>query len=99
MGEDGVDRTLVERVQRGDKRVGKNPAGYLVASIRSDYQAPAEYLPPAEAERLAEAESSAAEAERRRRRQARAEAVATAQALRAGLQAAGWQLAGLSALR
>ena len=23
-----------------DKRVGKNPAGYLVASIRADYQAP-----------------------------------------------------------
>lgn len=63
-------------VQQGDKRVGKNPAGYLVASIRSDYQAPAEYQPPAEAERLAEAESSAAEAERRRRRQARAEAEA-----------------------
>jgi hypothetical protein len=26
-----------------DKRVGKNPAGYLVASIRSDYQAPSDY--------------------------------------------------------
>jgi hypothetical protein len=26
-----------------DKRVGKNPAGYLVASIRSDYQAPVDY--------------------------------------------------------
>jgi hypothetical protein len=26
-----------------DKRVGKNPAGYLVASIRSDYQVPADY--------------------------------------------------------
>jgi len=26
-----------------DKRVGKNPAGYLVASIRSDYQAPGDY--------------------------------------------------------
>jgi hypothetical protein len=27
-----------------DKRVGKNPAGYLVASIRSDYQVPGDYL-------------------------------------------------------
>jgi hypothetical protein len=26
-----------------DRRVGKNPAGYLVASIRSDYQAPSDY--------------------------------------------------------
>ena len=26
-----------------DKRVGKNPAGYLVASIRSDYQAPGDF--------------------------------------------------------
>ena len=26
-----------------DKRVGKNPAGYLVASIRSDYQTPQDY--------------------------------------------------------
>ena len=27
-------------VRNEDRRVGKNPAGYLVASIRSDYQAP-----------------------------------------------------------
>ena len=26
-----------------DKRVGKNPAGYLVASIRADYQPPGDY--------------------------------------------------------
>jgi hypothetical protein len=35
-----------------DKRVGKNPAGYLVASIRSDYQAPTDFPaadPPAPA--------------------------------------------------
>ncbi len=32
-----------------DKRVGKNPAGYLVASIRADYQAPTDFptTPPA----------------------------------------------------
>lgn len=28
-----------------DKRVGKNPAGYLVASIRADYQAPGDFAP------------------------------------------------------
>lgn len=30
-----------------DKRVGKNAAGYLVASIRSDYQAPGDFPAPA----------------------------------------------------
>ena len=30
-------------LQNEDKRVGKNPAGYLVASIRSDYQVPGDY--------------------------------------------------------
>ena len=30
-------------VRNEDKRIGKNPAGYLVASIRFDYQAPADY--------------------------------------------------------
>jgi hypothetical protein len=30
-------------LRSADKRVGKNPAGYLVASIRSDYQAPGDY--------------------------------------------------------
>jgi hypothetical protein len=29
-----------------DRRVGKNPAGYLVVSIRSDYQAPGDYQTP-----------------------------------------------------
>jgi len=65
-------------VQGGDKRVGKNPAGYLVASIRGDYQAPPEYRPPAEADRLAGLEHAAGEAERGRRRRARAEAEAAA---------------------
>ncbi len=64
-------RTKIEvfdwMVKNGDKRVGKNPAGYLVASIRADYQAPEDYKPAAEAERLAEDERLAAEAERRRR--------------------------------
>ena len=30
-------------IQNEDRRVGKNPAGYLVASIRSDYQAPGDF--------------------------------------------------------
>ena len=30
-------------IHNEDKRVGKNPAGYLVASIRSDYQTPGDY--------------------------------------------------------
>ena len=61
-------------VQNEDKRVGKNPAGYLVASIRDDYQTPDDYEPPAEADRLAEVERLAAEAERRRRDRERQEA-------------------------
>lgn len=35
-------------IRNEDKRVAKNPAGYLVASIRADYQAPEDYQPPAE---------------------------------------------------
>ena len=30
--------------RNGDRRIGKNPAGYLVASIREDYQTPGDYL-------------------------------------------------------
>jgi Replication initiator protein A len=30
-------------LRNADKRVGKNPAGYLVVSIRSDYQVPGDY--------------------------------------------------------
>ncbi|MEW4571266.1 replication initiator protein A [Tautonia sp. JC769] len=54
-------------VARDDKRLAKNPAGYLVASIREDYQAPEGYVPPDDAEQLARAEASVAEEERRRR--------------------------------
>lgn len=35
-------------VRNEDKRVAKNPAGYLVASIRADYETPEDYPPPAE---------------------------------------------------
>jgi hypothetical protein len=45
----GRIRTKIEvfdwLLRNEDKRVGKNPAGYLVASIRSDYQVPADYQP------------------------------------------------------
>jgi hypothetical protein len=63
-------------VKNEDKRIGKNSAGYLVASIRSDYRAPDGFRPPEEAERVAEAERLAAEAERRRKERAQAEAEA-----------------------
>jgi hypothetical protein len=62
-----------------DKRVGKNPAGYLVASIRSDYQAPNDFPtegPAAGASKpgtkaRARAESQAEEARRGERQKAR----------------------------
>jgi hypothetical protein len=65
-------------VKNEDKRVGKNPAGYLVASIRADYQAPGDFQPAEEADRLAEAERLAAEAARHRRDREQAEAEAAA---------------------
>jgi hypothetical protein len=61
-------------LKKGDKRVGKNPAGYLVASIRERYSVPEGYTPPDEADRLAEAERQHAEDERRRRELELAEA-------------------------
>jgi hypothetical protein len=65
-----------------DKRVGKNPAGYLVASIRSDYQAPGDYQtragrarPSAEKSRrltaVAEAQRRARAEDQERREKAR----------------------------
>lgn len=47
----GLIRTKVEvfdwLVRNHDKRVGRNPSGFLVASIRSDYQKPDDFAPPA----------------------------------------------------
>ena len=60
-----------------DKRVGKNPAGYLVASIRADYQAPGDYPSPAAETKAAEAVEAARVAEASKleeRRTARVEA-------------------------
>lgn len=53
--------------ERKDKGLTKNPAGYLVSSIRDDYRAPEGYVPPDDAEHLARAEAAVAEEERRRR--------------------------------
>jgi hypothetical protein len=60
-------------VKNEDKRVGKNPAGYLVASIRSDYQAPSDFESTKEAEKKAEQLKKAAEQEKRQKRKNRDE--------------------------
>jgi replication initiator protein A len=73
-------------VRNEDKRVGKNPAGYLVASIRNDYRAPGDYPPPDAAARTAAAQRAAEEAVRRRKREERDEA-ARAKAREAELRA------------
>jgi hypothetical protein len=57
-------------VKNEDKRVGKNAAGYLVSSIRSDYQAPEEFAKVVKAE---EARKEAEEVDRRAKRKAREE--------------------------
>lgn len=70
-------------VSRKDKRVGRNPAGYLVKSIRDDYATPPGYVAAperarreaAEAEERVRREAAEAEADAREAaRQARAEA-------------------------
>src|SRR3984957_9436453 len=58
-------------VKNEDKRVGKNAAGYLVASIRSDYKAPDEYANVAKA---AEAKKEAEEVDTKAKKKARDEA-------------------------
>jgi hypothetical protein len=58
-------------VKNEDKRVGKNPAGYLVASIKSDYQAPGEFTDLAKAE---ETKKKAEEADNKAKKKARDEA-------------------------
>ena len=65
-------------VKNQDKRVGKNAAGYLVASIRSDYAAPTDFTEAgAKAKSAGKANSEASEAEeveRRRRHKVNQEA-------------------------
>jgi len=54
-------------VECGDRRIGKNAAGYLVSSIRSDYRAPDDFRAAGEVTKARAAER-AAEAERRRQK-------------------------------
>jgi Replication initiator protein A len=53
----GRIRTKIEvfdwLLRNEDKRIGKNPAGYLVASIRSDYKVPGDYQAQISTARLA----------------------------------------------
>jgi hypothetical protein len=58
-------------IENEDKRVGKNPAGYLVASIRADYQAPGDYQT---GKALEKANHARQEKERRHKAAAEAEA-------------------------
>jgi Replication initiator protein A len=71
----GRVRTKIEvfdwLLKNEDRRVGKNPAGYLVASIRSDYQAPVDYRTRAiEGKAKAKAEAEAREERLRARDEA-----------------------------
>ncbi len=61
-------------IKNEDKRVGKNPAGYLVASIRADYQAPCDF-PTAETNGASPAKpkASAADVDIERRRKVKTE--------------------------
>jgi hypothetical protein len=76
-------------VQNEDKRVAKNPAGYLVASIRADYETPSEYTAKAAKAARHEADRRVAEAERRRK--ADDEAAAKAQTVRDSALRARWE--------
>jgi hypothetical protein len=49
-------------IKNEDRRVGKNPAGYLVVSIRSDYQAPVDYQAQAKGAKAAGKAKAIAEA-------------------------------------
>ena len=61
-------------VKNQDKRVGKNPAGYLVASIRSDYQAPGDFAKAGAKAKSARAAVEDADGARKRGRKAKDEA-------------------------
>ncbi len=87
-------RTKIEvfdwMTRNGDKRVGKNPAGYLVASIRSDYQDPPDFRSAgAAAAKREEAERKAADAKAGAK--AEAEAKARADADREARLRAAWE--------
>jgi hypothetical protein len=80
-------------IRNEDKRVGKNPAGYLVASIRADYQEPGDYRASTEAEATAQgtrAAHAAAEAKAADEK-ATAEAGARAEKEREAKLRAAWE--------
>ncbi len=56
-----------------DKRVGKNPAGYLVASIKSDYTAPVDFPKPDAPSPAPSKSATKADAEAKKQVQAKAE--------------------------
>jgi hypothetical protein len=58
---------------RKDRRLGRNPAGYLVQSIRDDYAAPPGFEPEADRARRLEAEQGQGRAQAEARRQDRQE--------------------------
>ena len=72
-----------------DKRVGRNPAGYLVASIRADYQTPGDFHDAGVKGQAQQAERTVEEARREEKRRARA-AEKAAEARVAELRAA-WE--------
>jgi hypothetical protein len=61
-------------VKNKDKRVGKNPAGYLVASIRSDYQAPTDFASAETRAKAAEKATKSSDDDRKQKRKAKDEA-------------------------
>jgi hypothetical protein len=75
-------------VENKDRRVAKNRAGYLVSSIRADYEEPSEYAARSEAAARFEAQRRALEAERRKK--AEEEAAARAAAAREAALRAEW---------
>jgi hypothetical protein len=58
-------------IAKKDKQVAKNPAGYLVASIRDDYSPPKGFEPAADRARRLEAEARQEQARRRARAEQR----------------------------
>jgi hypothetical protein len=88
----GRVRTKIEvfdwLVANEDRRVAKNASGYLVTSIKSDYEAPGEYAAKAAAAERREAQRQAAEAARRQ--QAREQAAAREAAAREAALKARW---------
>ena len=56
-------------VKNEDKRVGKNPSGFLVASIKADYQAPEDFAPAVRAEQTRKQAEDAARSGRKKARE------------------------------